>query len=142
MKLWSKSWISSKKPKKQRKYRFNAPLHVKKNFLSVNLSKALRQKYGTRNLSVRKGDKVKIVRGQHRKKEGKVIKVFRKYQKIHVEGIDNNKKDGSKTPVSIQPSNVMILTLDLEDKKRKAKIEGINKTETKSKKETKTKEKK
>ncbi|MCW1309534.1 MAG: 60S ribosomal protein L26, partial [Candidatus Nanoarchaeia archaeon] len=38
MKYWSKKWKSSKKPSKQRKYRYNAPLHIRRKFLSVNLS--------------------------------------------------------------------------------------------------------
>ena len=44
MKEFSKSWVSSKKPGKQRKYRINAPLNIKRKFLSVHLSKELREK--------------------------------------------------------------------------------------------------
>ena len=30
--IFSKSWVSSKQPRKQRKYRYNAPDHIKKKF--------------------------------------------------------------------------------------------------------------
>ena len=48
---FSKSWKSSKQPRKQRKYSANAPLHLKRKLLSVNLSKELRKKYGKRSTS-------------------------------------------------------------------------------------------
>ncbi len=58
---FSKSWKSSKQPRKQRKYAANAPLHLKRKLLSVNLSKDLRKKYGKRNMMIRKEDVVKIM---------------------------------------------------------------------------------
>jgi large subunit ribosomal protein L24 len=58
-KKWSKTWKSSKQPRKQRKYRHNAPLHIKHKFLSASLSKDLKKKYNIRNISLRKGDRVK-----------------------------------------------------------------------------------
>lgn len=122
MKEFSKKWISSKSPKKQRKYRSNAPLHIKQKFTSVHLSKELRTKYERRNLSIRKGDKVKISRGQFKKKSGKVTDVNIKTGKIYVEGIETIKKDGSKTLYPLDPSNLIITELVLEDKKRKEKL--------------------
>ena len=77
-KKFSKSWVSSKKPRKKRKYRANAPLNIKRKFLSSHLSKELRDKYKIRNIPVRKNDKVKIVRGQFKGKTGKIIKVITK----------------------------------------------------------------
>ena len=55
---FSNSWISSKQVRKQRKYRYNAPLHRKRRFLSAPLSKELRKDYGKRSLVVKKGDEV------------------------------------------------------------------------------------
>ena len=69
---FSKHWKASTQPRKQRKYRAKAPLHVIKRFLSANLSKDLRKKYGKRNLTLRKGDTVKVMRGKFRKKQGKI----------------------------------------------------------------------
>lgn len=120
---WSKDWKASKRPSKQRKYRYNAPLHVQHSFLGTHLSPELRKKYTVRSVTIRKGDKIIILRGQYKKKTGKVTKVLVKDQKIYVEGIEITKKDGSKTFVPLQPSNLMITELDLTDKYRKEKLE-------------------
>lgn len=129
--LFSKFWKSSKKPSKQRKYIANAPLHIKKTFLAVHLSKDLKTKYGKRSFQVRSGDKVKILRGDKKGKEGKVEKVSVKKGFVHIAGITYMKKDGVKAFYPVKPSNLMIVDLNLSDKKRKAKLEG--KTESKVK---------
>lgn len=113
-----KSWKSSKQPRKQRKYQRNAPLNIKHRFLSVILSDQLREKYPKRNIPVKKGDIVKLLRGQFKKKSGKVTKIYLKKTRVNVEGMDLIKKDGSKVPYPIHPSNLMITELNLEDKKR------------------------
>lgn len=118
MKEFSKKWIGSKKPKKQRKYIAKAPLHIKRKLLSVNLSKELREKHKTRNVEIRKDDKVKIMRGKFKGKEGKVIIVKTKLLKIYIEGIQTKKQDGSKVNVPLRPSNLQITELFLDDKKR------------------------
>ena len=123
MKPFSKHWISSSKPRKQRKYVFNAPLHIRKNLMSVNISKDIRKKYKTRNISIRKGDRVKIMRGQFKKRSGKVEDVNLKALKVYVEGIERTKRDGSKSKIPINPSNLQIIELNLEDKYRKQKME-------------------
>lgn len=129
MKEWSKSWKSSKNPRKQRKYLYNLPLHIRKSLLSATLSKDLRKKYGKRSLSVRKDDKVKVLRGQFKKKTGKVSRVNLKKIRIYIEGVENVKKDGSKAPYPIHPSNVMITELNLDDKERKTILERNKKGE-------------
>lgn len=120
---FSKSWKASKQPNKQRKYLANAPLHLRKKFISVNLSKELREKHGKRNIPVRKGDTVKIMVGKFKKKQGKVTEVKLKTSKIIIEGIQVKKQDGSKVNVKLQPSNLQIIELNLEDRKRKIKKE-------------------
>ncbi len=117
-KKFSTKWIASKQPRKQRKYRANAPLHLKKKFVSVNLSKDLRKKYEKRNVSVKNGDTVKIMRGKFKGKQGKITKVFLKISKVIIEGIQTTKQDGSKVSLKMQPSNLQIITLNLEDGKR------------------------
>ena len=117
-KKFSKAWKSSKQPRKQRKYLANAPLHLRKKFVSVNLMKELRKKYGKRNVGVRTGDKVKVMRGKFKKKTGKVLKVELKTTKITVEGMQVKKMDGSKVNVKLMPSNLQIIELDISDKKR------------------------
>ncbi len=130
---FSTSWKSSKQPRKQRKYLANAPLHIKRKFLSMNLSKELREKYGRRNIVGRKGDKIKILRGKYKGKEGKIIRVMLKISKVHTEGIQVKKLDGSKVNVKLQPSNLQIIELNLDDKKRMEKLKVKETEKTKSK---------
>ena len=118
MKKFSKSWISSKNPKKQRKFVFNAPLHLRSNLIVSHLSKELRKKYLKRGLRVRIGDKVIVTSGQFKKKSGKVEKVNTKKGKVYITGIDIVKKDGSKTLYPIHASNLVITELNLGDKRR------------------------
>jgi large subunit ribosomal protein L24 len=117
-KEFSKQWIASSQPRKQRKYLANAPLHLKRKVLSVNLSKTLREKYKTRNVVLRKEDLVKILRGKFRGKQGKVVEIKTKLSKVYVEGIQTTKQDGTKVNVKLQASNLQIIELNLEDKKR------------------------
>ncbi len=122
-KKFSTAWKASKQPRKQRKYVAQAPLHIKKKLVSVNLSKDLRKKHEKRNLPVKKGDIVKVMRGKFKKKQGKVLSVKLKTQKITIEGIQVKKLDGSKVNVNLRPSNLQIIELNLEDKRRLNKKE-------------------
>lgn len=117
-KKFSTSWKSSTQPRKQRKYLANAPLHIRKKFVSVNLSKELRKNHGRRNIPVKKGDTIKIIRGQFKGKQGKVTEVKLKLSKVSVEGIQVKKQDNSKVNIRLQPSNLQIIELNLEDQKR------------------------
>ncbi len=119
---FSKSWKSSKQPRKQRKYAANAPLHLKRKLLSTNLSKDLRKKHEMRNIPLRKGDLVKIMRGKFKGKQGKVIEVKTKLEKIFIEKIQVKKRDGSSVNVPLKASNLQIIELDTEDRKRMKKI--------------------
>ena len=121
--IFSINWKRSKQPRKQRKYRYNAPLHVKKKFMSSQLSKELKTKYKKKNIPVIKGDTIKVMRGQFKGKMGKITKVDYQKIKVYVEGIELIKKDGNKVPYPIHPSNIMITTLKLEDKKRIESLE-------------------
>ena len=120
---FSTSWKASIKPNKQRKYRYAAPLHIKKNFVHAHLAKELRKKYKKRAVSLRKGDKVKIMIGSFKKTEGKVDRVDLKKTRVYVSGVEKTKKDGSKRMLPLNPSNLMIIELNLEDKKRQSILE-------------------
>lgn len=125
MKFWSKNWKSSIQPRKQRKYIYNAPLHVKRKFLSANLSKELREKYNKRSFSLRKGDEVEAMRGEFKKKKGKINKIIVKKTKVYIDGVIRKKVDGSDISVYIHPTNLRITELDLTDKKR---LKALNKS--------------
>ena len=131
---FSTAWVSSVQPRKQRKYLANAPLHIKHKFLSANLSKDLRKKYAKRNLPLRKGDEVLIMRGAFKKKKAKVTSVDLKNTRIVHEGIQRGKKDGSKVNVFFHPSILQIQTLNLDDKQRAAVLSRKSASEVKEKK--------
>jgi len=120
---FSKQWKASKQPRKQRKYRANAPLNIRHKLISANLSKELRKKYGKRNFPIRKEDRVKIMKGEFKKKTGKIELVKLKKLKVTIEGIYRTKKDGTKVSVYFDPSNLQIQELNVEDKKRRQALE-------------------
>ena len=115
---FSSSWKKSKQPRKQRKYRHNAPLHVKQKFVSVHLSKDLRKKHNKRSMNLRKGDSVKVARGQFKNKSGKVDEVRVKKTSVYVSGVELVKRDGTKSRYPIHPSNLIITELNMDDKMR------------------------
>jgi large subunit ribosomal protein L24 len=127
-KEFSTKWTGSKQPRKQRKYIANAPLHRKRKLLSTNLIKELREKYKIRNIELRKDDKVKIMRGKFKGREGKIIKIKTKLQKVYIEGIQTKKQDGSKVDIPLKTSNLQIIELYLDDKKRMPQKTQINKS--------------
>jgi len=116
-KEFSAHWKSSKKPSKQRKYLRNSPLHIKQKIMKSTLSKELKQKTNMNSLSPRKGDSVKIMKGSHKGKKGKISEVKLKQMKVYVEGIEVKKRDGTKVTPPIHASNLMIVGM-VEDKRR------------------------
>lgn len=121
--IFNKSWKSSKQPRKQKKYLAKAPLSIKKKFVSANLSKELRAKYNKRSFPLKKGDNVKIMKGKFKKKTGKITEIDLKESRVIIEGIQIKKQDGSKANIKMQPSNLQIIELNLEDQKRKKALE-------------------
>ena len=134
---YSSAWKSSSQVRKQRKYRFNAPLHIRQEFVSCNLSKGLRAKYSKRHIALRKGDTVLIKVGQFKGKSGKVEQVLLKKGVAYVSGIEVIKKNGSKVKYPLKPCNLQITSLTLEDKKRLLQVEK-GKSTKKEKQKTKT----
>jgi large subunit ribosomal protein L24 len=127
---FSTHWLFSTQPRKQRKYRYNAPLHTRGKFLTAKLSKELAKKHGVRSLRVRSEDKVLIMRGQFKGTSGSVDVVDLARERIYVNGADLTKKEGGKVPYPIHPSNVMITAIK-EDKKRFKKSSTESKPEAK-----------
>src|SRR3989338_2259163 len=124
MKEFSVAWKGSRKQRKQRKYIFNAPLHIKQKFMSSHLSKELRKKYGKRSIGLRKGDRVKVISGKFRKHEAKVENINLKKTYVFVSGLESMKKDGIKKLLALHPSNLMITELNLDDKLRQKMAGG------------------
>ena len=112
-----------KKPGKQRKLLYNAPAHLRHKLMAAPLSPELTASKGAKTLPVRKGDTVRIMRGDHKGFEGKISRVDLKSYRIYVEGLTREKVDGTAVFVSVHPSKVMIKNLSLDDKWRKAILE-------------------
>ena len=133
--VFSKAWKSSRSPAKQRKYAYNAPAHIKRKMLSSGLAKELRTKHKTRSMTVRKGDKVKVLRGQFKGHIGKIDRTDLDSCKIFVIGAEVIKRDGTKALYPLHPSNVIIVELEMSDKKRSKILERkLNKGNIKPKK--------
>lgn len=123
---FSTTWKSSVRVSKQRKLRYNAPTHVRHNLLSAHLSKDLRKKHQRRSFPLRKGDEVKIMVGKFKGKIGKVTALDYPRLRVNIEGIQLSKKDGTKVNVPLNPSNLMITSLNLDDKKRAKSLSKEN----------------
>ena len=108
-----------KNPGKQRKRLFNAPAHIRHRLMSAPLSSELAASRGAKTLPVRKGDTVRIMRGDNKGFEGKVSRVALKEYRIYMEGLTREKVDGTNIFLPIHPSKVQIRNLNLEDKWRK-----------------------
>ncbi|MBW2991154.1 50S ribosomal protein L24 [Candidatus Woesearchaeota archaeon] len=132
-KKFSTKWKESRQPRKQRKYRHNAPLHIRGKFLNIHISKDLAKKHGLKRIRARAGDKVKVMRGKFKGKEGKIEALNSKKSRVVITGIEVSKKDGSKSKPPVHASNLLIIEINLDDKKR-IKKKGKDKDKDKDKK--------
>jgi len=101
----------------------NAPMHKRKAFCNAMLSPELKKKYAANAVQVRKGDRVKVMRGDLRKSTGNVIRVDVKHTKVYIDGLTMKKSDGTEIERPFHPSKLQITELVLEDKKRKKLLE-------------------
>lgn len=108
----------SKQPRKQRKFLYNAPLHLRRKMLAAHLSKELREKYKRRSLPVRKGDEVKVMTGKLKGRTGKISRINLNKYKVYIEGVTRKRTVGTEVQVPIHPSNLKITNLNLSDKGR------------------------
>jgi len=112
-----------KDPRKQRKRLYNAPAHIRHKLMAAPLAPELIRSKGVKTLPVKKGDTVRVVRGDHLGFEGKISRVDMKRYRIFLEGLTREKVDGTNIFVSVHPSKIMIKNLKLDDKWRKAIVE-------------------
>jgi large subunit ribosomal protein L24 len=118
------------KPSKQRKLLYQSPAHRLRKLLTAPLSDDLRNSHGRRSYPVRKGDTVKILRGDFAGVEGKITKVDTHRQRIFIEGVQREKVAGTSTNVSVHSSKVLITKLSLDDKWRSDSIKPISTART------------
>jgi large subunit ribosomal protein L24 len=91
--------------------------------MAAPLSPELSASKGAKTLPVRKGDTVRVMRGDHKGFEGKISRVDLKNYRIYVEGLTREKVDGTTIFAPVHPSKIMIKNLNLDDKWRKRIVE-------------------
>lgn len=116
-------------PRKQRAALYSSPLHVRHKMVSSRLSDELAGKLGRRSAPLRKGDKVKVMRGKSKGSMAKVDEVSLGRLRTFLEGITMTRVNGAKVRIPFHPSNLMIIELSGEDKERAA---ALARSETKS----------
>ena len=99
------------------------PLHRRQKLMASLLSKDLRKKYKRKSLPIRKGDTIKIMRGEFTGSGGEVTRVSPQTYKIYISGITTKKADGTDVEGAIDPSNVTITELFMDDKERRNVLE-------------------
>ena len=104
-----------------------------------HLSKQLRQKYVQRSVRIQNGDTIKVIRGEFKGVDGKVVKVSTAKHTIAIEGIKKQKRKGDKIDVYIDSSNVVITNLNMDDKWRTVRLEKKPKAKIKAEKTEKVK---
>ncbi len=125
--------MSSKQPRKQRLARYTAPYHRRHREMAAPIDRGLRERQMSRgfmyprSMSVRKGDRVMIVRGEGKSKSAtRIAKVDRKARKIYVEGFTYFKSDGTELQRPIDASNVVIINPDWSDMRRRKLLTRVN----------------
>jgi len=103
---------------------YKASKHLLSKQLGSHLAKDLKEKHHCKSMRVIEGDSVKVLRGEFKGIEGKVTKVSTEKRGIAIEGIKREKLKGGNVDIYIHPSNVVITSLNLEDKWRVNRLEG------------------
>jgi large subunit ribosomal protein L24 len=102
----------------------HTPKHVRDAMIHSTLANNLREEYRRRSIRVIKGDNVRVMRGEYNGIEGKIEKVNTQRGTLAIEGIQREKVRGGNVKVQIHASNVKIIGLNLDDKKRENRLHG------------------
>jgi len=121
------------KPSKMRnKQIYRALNQVVNKQISTPLSKDLRKKYSRRSVRIMVDDTVKVIRGEYKGITGKVSKVSTNNSSIAIEGNKKEKLKGEKIDVYIHSSNMIVTSLNTDDKWRIKILEKKPKSKIKS----------
>ncbi len=121
------------KPTKMRNKQIYRALHqVTNKQISAPLSKDLRKKYSRRSVRIMVDDTAKVIRGEYKGITGKVSKISTNNSSIAIEGNKKEKLKGDKIDVYIHSSNVIIISLNTDDKWRIKILEKKPKSKIKS----------
>ena len=121
------------KPTKMRnKQIYRALNQVVNKQICAPLSKDLRKKYSRRSARIMVDDTVNVIRGEYKGIKGKVSKISTTNSSIAIEGNKKEKLKGDKIDVYIHSSNVIITSLNTDDKWRIKILEKKPKSKIKS----------
>jgi large subunit ribosomal protein L24 len=119
--------------------------HRMKKNICVHVAKETRKTLKLpRSVVIRKGDSIKVLRGDHKGKSGSVLEVDKKNGVVFIEGITRtNSRTKKEVPIAIQPSNIILVSRgDIKTLSKKSKEKKVEekKEETKKKEEKTEKE--
>jgi ribosomal protein uL24 len=105
----------SRLPRKQRKANFIAHNTQRRRALTVALSKELRDRYGRRQLPVRRGDTVRVLSGSYEGQEERVAKIHTRSMTLTLDNITLKKADQKLKALAIRPNHLLLTKLNLAD---------------------------
>ena len=121
------------KPTKMRNQRiYRAVNQVVNKQISSPLSKDLRKKYSRRSVRIMVDDTAKVIRGEYKGIAGKISKISTNNSSIAIEGNKKEKLKGDKIDVYIHSSNVIVTSLNTDDRWRIKILEKKPKSKIKS----------
>jgi len=124
------------KPTKSRNHQtYRAMNQVVNKQICAPISKELRKKYSRRSIRIMPDDIVKVVRGEYKGLTGKVTKISMQSSGVAIEGNKKEKLKGEKIDVYIHSTNMIITSLNTDDKWRLKILEKKPKSTIKSMKE-------
>ena len=124
------------KPTKTRNHQtYRAINQVVNKQICAPISKELRKKYSRRSIRIMADDTVKVVRGEYKGLTGKVAKISLESSGVAIEGNKKEKLKGEKIDVYIHSTNMIITSLNTDDKWRLKILEKMPKSKIKSMKE-------
>jgi len=103
--------------------------------VSTPISKDLRKKYSRRSIRIMVNDTVKVIRGEYKGLAGKVAKISIESNSVAIEGNKKEKLKGEKIDVYIHSTNMVITSLNTDDKWRLKILEKKLKSNIKAMKE-------
>ena len=121
------------KPSKNRNNKiYRAINQIVSKQICAPLSKQLRKNYGRRRIRIVTDDTVKVIRGEYKGITGKVTKISSDSNSVAIEGNKKEKLKGEKIDVYIHSTNVIITSLNTDDKWRLKILEKKPKSKIKS----------
>ena len=110
---------SPKSPRKQRRMLHKGSIHSKRRHLRCMLDEFLQEEHNIRRIVPKKGDLARVMRGEYRDTEGKIVRVDYRRMRVYLDSASTTKADGKETQVPVHPSNLLIVKLELDDDRKR-----------------------